>query len=99
MNADPHAAAAKRALDSVLAGPAQTTPILRQAVSRNEGVPSDLASLVAKIHQHAYRVTDEDMAAAQATHGDDRMFEVVVSAAMGASRIRLDAGLAALEDA
>jgi hypothetical protein len=54
---------------------------------------------VDKIHRHAYKVTDDDMAQAQAKHGDDQMFEIVVSAALGASRQRLLAGLEALDKA
>jgi hypothetical protein len=51
---------------------------------------------VDKIHRHAYKVTDEDMARVQAKYGDDQMFEIVVSAALGASAQRLLAGLDAL---
>jgi hypothetical protein len=96
---DPHATLRDRALESVLDGPAQLDAAVRNAAAKNEGVPADLVKLVAKVHAQAYRVTDEDVAAAQAKYGDDRMFEVIVSAAMGASRIRLDAGLDALEKA
>jgi hypothetical protein len=59
-------------------------------------MPADLQSLVDKIHRHAYKVTDEDMARVQAKYGDDQMFEIVVSAALGASAQRLLAGLDAL---
>jgi alkylhydroperoxidase family enzyme len=62
-------------------------------------VPGDLAALVSKIHEHAYTITDEDVAAAQRAYGDDRMFELIVSAALGASRARLNAALAALDGA
>ena len=96
---DPHKEARDRALASVLDGPGHTDAKLRNAVARNQQVPADLQTLVAKVHAHAYRVTDEDVAAAQAKYGDDRMFEIIVSAAMGASRERLEAGLAALEKA
>ncbi|HET9425322.1 MAG TPA: hypothetical protein VFO55_08130 [Gemmatimonadaceae bacterium] len=99
MKADPHAGLRDRALASVLDGPAQTESALRHAVARNEAVPPDLARLVAKVHAHAYRVTDEDVAAPKFKYGEDRMFELIVSAAMGASKLRLDAGLKALEDA
>ena len=51
------------------------------------------------IHRHAYRVTDEDIERLQARYGDDRLFEIIVSAAVGASRNRLMAGLRALEEA
>lgn len=62
-------------------------------------MPLELQALVEKIERHAYRVTDEEVAALQKTYGDDRMFEIIVSAALGASRRRLFAGLDALEDA
>jgi hypothetical protein len=72
---------------------------LRNAAANGSGVPADLRTLVDKIHRHAYKVTDEDIASAQAKYGDDKMFEIVVSAALGASRQRLVAGLNALEEA
>jgi hypothetical protein len=96
---DPHAALRDRALASVLDGPAESDPELRNAAARNTQLPTELTTLVSKVHAHAYRVTDEDVAAAQRVYGDDRLFEVIVSAAMGASKQRLDAGLRALEEA
>lgn len=96
---DSHAAAKQAALASVLDGPAQTDPTLRHAAARNADLPNDLQYLVGKIHAHAYRVTDDDVARARKIYGDDKLFEIIVSAAMGASKQRLDAGLRALEDA
>ena len=96
---DPHAALRDEVLRRVLDGPAESAPALRHAAADDAHLSPDLQSLVGKIHAHAYRVTDADVAAAQATYGDDVMFEVVVSAALGASRARLDAALKALEDA
>lgn len=96
---DPHAAARDALLRQVLDGPAETEPALRHAAADGRGLPADLQPLVDRIHAHAYRVTDDDMSRAQRTYGDDRLFEVVVSAALGASRKRLMAGLRALEDA
>jgi alkylhydroperoxidase family enzyme len=72
---------------------------MRHAAAEGRGVPADLEALVVKIHNHASRITDEDMARVQAKYGDDRLFEIVVSAALGASRNRLLAGLQALEEA
>jgi len=43
-------------------------------------------------------VTDDDIAQLQPKYGDDQMFEIVVSAALGASRSRLLAGLEALAE-
>ena len=96
---DPHAALRQAALSSVLDGPAHTDSTLRHAAARNTDLPNDLQYLVGKVHAHAYRVTDDDVARAQKIYGDDKLFELIVSAAMGASKQRLDAGLRALEEA
>ena len=96
---DPHVDLAKQALLSVVAGPAHSDASLRLAAHQNSNLPVDLQYLVEKIHAHAYRVTDDDVAGPQAKHGDDAMFEIIVSAALGASRRRLLAGLAALDEA
>lgn len=79
--------------------PGQTDPALRRAAAEAAGVPAELQSLVDKIHHHAYKVTDEDLSSLRATYTDDEMFEIVVSAALGASQQRLFVGLAALEQA
>jgi hypothetical protein len=96
---DPHANLRDRVLQSVLRGPGESDPAIRQAAAEGRGVPSDLQPLVDKIHRHAYKVTDEDIASAQKKYGDDKVFEIVVSAALGASRKRLLAGLRALDEA
>ena len=99
MITDPHAHLRDRVLESVLRGPGESDPAIRNAAAEGTGLPDDLQPLIDKVHAHAYKVTDEDIALLQATHGDDRMFEVIVSAALGASRMRLLAGLRALEEA
>jgi hypothetical protein len=99
MTSDPHAVLRDRVLQGVLYGPGASDPAIRQAAAEGKGVPPDLQALVDKIHNHAYKVTDEDIAQLQAKYGDDRMFEIVVSAALGASRERLLTGLNALNDA
>jgi predicted RNA polymerase sigma factor len=72
---------------------------VRQAAADNRGLPEDLQALVAKVHAHAYKVTDADITRLQAVYGDDKLFEIIVAAALGASRKRLSAGLNALADA
>ena len=96
---DTHATLRDRVLDGVLNGPGESDPAIRNAVAERNNVPPDLQTLVDKIHRHAYKVTDEDVARVQPKYGDDRLFEIIVSAAMGASRQRLLAGLEALEKA
>ena len=97
MITDPHVALRDRVLHEVLEGAGESDPALRRAVAEGKGVPADMQELVDKIHRHAYKVTDDDMARLQSKYGDDKMFEIVVSAALGASRQRLLAGLAALD--
>jgi hypothetical protein len=96
---DPHAALRDRVLKSVLEGAAETGTSVRKAAASGTGAAADLQPLIDKIHRHAYKVTDDDIARAQAKYGDDAIFEIVVSAALGASLKRLDAGLKALNDA
>ena len=96
---DPHASLRDRVLEGVLQGAGESDPALRRAAAEGRGVPADLQALVEKIHRHAYKVTDDDIERLQAKYGDDQLFEIVVSAALGASRQRLLAGLEVLEEA
>ena len=99
MIADPNASLRDRVLESVLQGAGESDPAIRNAAANGTSVPADLQALVDKVHRHAYKVTDDDIARAQAKYGDDQMFEIVVSAALGASRNRLLVGLKALNEA
>jgi hypothetical protein len=96
---DPHARLRDRVLQEVLEGAGESDPAIRKAAADGTGVPADLQALVDKIHRHAYKVTDDDIARLKTKYDDDQMFEIVVSAALGASRIRLLAGLEALDEA
>jgi len=95
---DPHTMLRDRVLESVLSGRGESDPAVRDAAANGVGLPADLQAVVEKIHRHAYKVTDEDISRLQAKYSDDQLFEIVVSAALGASRQRLRAGLAALEE-
>jgi hypothetical protein len=99
MITDPHAALRDQVLQSVIRGPGESESAVREAAAGGAGVPDDLQSLISKIHAHAYKVTDEDIDRLKASYTEDQLFEIVVSAALGASRHRLLAGLAALERA
>jgi len=96
---DPHAELRHRALESVLHGRGESNPAIRRAAADGHGVPAELQGLVDKIHRHAYKVTDEDLARLRSRYADDQLFEIVVSAALGASERRLLAGLKALDEA
>jgi hypothetical protein len=99
MSSGPYAALRDAVVETVLNSPGQSDPAVRRAAFDDGAVPADLQTLIQKIHRHAYKVTDDDVARAQAAYGDDQMFEIIVSAALGASHQRLAAGLAALEGA
>ena len=96
---DPHAPLRDAVLDTVLDGVGESDPAIRRAAAEGRGVPEELRSLVEKIHHHAYKVTDDDIARLQPKYADDQLFEIIVSAALGASRKRLLAGLRALDEA
>ena len=99
MLTDPYATLRDRVTGTVLDGPGVAPPPLRRAAAAGRGLPPELQPLVDTIRAHAYRVTDDDVARPQAQHGDDVMFDIVVSAALGAAHDRLTAGLRALEEA
>lgn len=72
----------------------------RRAAFKNSGLAEPLKTLVEKVAKHAYRVTDEDIAAAQKSGvSEDQVFEMVVCAAVGAATRQHDTALAALESA
>lgn len=83
-------------LERVLDGPGETEHAIRHAAADRKDLPAELLPLIDKIHDRAYAVTDEDLAALQKRYNDDELFEIIVSAALGASRKRLLAGLEAL---
>jgi hypothetical protein len=55
--------------------------------------------LIDKVAKTAWKVTDEDVAAAKSSMSEDEIFELVVCAAVGESTRQLDNALAALEEA
>jgi hypothetical protein len=99
MTSDPYAALRDRVLHTVLQGPGESDADIRRAAAEGSGMPPALQPVIDRIHAHAYRVTDADVAALETAYGPDGAFEIIVSAALGASRRRLLAGLAALEQA
>jgi hypothetical protein len=65
--------------------------------TEGEDIPPGLGAYVDKVALHAYKVTDQDLAALQqAGNSDDVLFEVTVSTALGAALGRLERGLSAL---
>ena len=92
---------ARKALTSrILEGDGKAPPSERRAAFNNGGLAGSLGALVDKVARHAYRVTDEDIAAATVSGlSEDQVFEIVVCAAVGQAARQYDTALAALEAA
>ncbi len=94
---------------AALESPGVTEPSLRRAVAARAAalgggpaggavaIPEGLRRFVDDIALHAYRITDEDVAALRRSgRSEDEIFEVSVAAAVGAGLARLERGLAVL---
>jgi len=103
-----YAAFTQRLIDSVLGAPGDTSSEQRRAAlarAARPGGPADglaapLGRYVDTVARHAYKLTDDDLAALRrAGNSEDAIFEITVSAALGAALGRLERGLAALRGA
>jgi signal transduction histidine kinase len=92
--------ARKALVARILEGDGRTSHALRRAAFDNAGIAVPLAMLIDKVAKHAYKVTDEDIAAARASGlNEDQIFELVVCAAIGQATRQYDTALAALVEA
>jgi hypothetical protein len=105
-----YAAQMQHLIDAVLNSPGETNPALRRAVKEQaaqlstrssqgvDQIPQELVAYVKKVALYAYRTTEEDIKDLQtAGYGEDAIFELTLSAALGAAMTRLECGLAALK--
>ncbi len=90
-----------------LDGPGEVAAPLRREVAEyaaapkpgNEQIPQVLMQYLTKVALHSYRVTDADIAQLKAAgYSEDELYELTVSAALGAGLVRLNQGLALLEN-
>lgn len=89
-------------IDRVLDGPGVASSAERRAAygTGTEGLPAAAAAVIEKVRKHAYKVTDEDIAALEAAGLDEeRIFELTIAAALGVSKRRLDAAMKAIAEA
>jgi hypothetical protein len=70
----------------------------RDLLAAGDGpIPADLRPYLQKVSRHAYKVADGDVAELKTNgYSEDAIFELTVSAAVGAGLGRLERGLAAL---
>ena len=99
-----HRKRARAVAEAVLAGPGVTPPDRRRAcaeraarLSRDERPPEphgQLEQYLDKVATHAYRVVDDDIDRVRESGlSEDEIFELTVSAALGAAHERLERGL------
>ncbi len=67
---DPNAPLRDRVLQRVVEGEAESSAALRKAAFEGAGLSPDLKPLIEKVHAHACKVTDEDVAKVQHAYGD-----------------------------
>ncbi len=99
----------RKAVDALFTGSGACTPKLRQAVeayaarlsgSRKEApeIPADLEDYVRKVALYAYKTTDEDIERLKGGgYSEDAIFEITLSASMGAGLARLERSLTLLK--
>ena len=86
----------KAAVERALHGPGKASGDARRAAFDN----TSATALVAKVAKNAWKITDEDIAAAKhAGLSEDEIFELVVCAAYGQATRQLEAALAAVDAA
>jgi alkylhydroperoxidase family enzyme len=94
---DPYDRKLRRLQNAVLSGPGSLLPAIRQTISEGRELSGALGAYVKKVAEHAYLVTDDDIAQLHRAHyTDDQIFEATVSAALGAGLLRLQCVLRAL---
>ena len=90
----------QRFRDAVISTPGRLSAETRRAVLEGSSAGPETEAYLDKVRRHAYRVTDEDIAALRAAGWDDeRLYELTIAAAVGQGLRRLDLGMAALRAA
>lgn len=89
--------ARKALVTRILEGAGKAQPSERRAAFNNSGLAEPVRTLTEKVARFAYRVSDEDIRAAEASGlSEDQIFEMVICAAVGEGIREHDAALAAL---
>lgn len=94
---DPYAERMRRLRRAILHGEGALDPAVRATLVAGGEPPTSLATYVAKVARHAYRVTSDDISALRTSgYSEDQIFEATISVALHAALERLDAGLGAV---
>lgn len=97
-------------VEAVLDSPGETASTLRHVIQEQAAqwschatasvgqIPQEMLAYVKKVALHAYKTTTEDIEALRhAGYSEDAIFELTLSAALGAGMVRLQRGLIALK--
>ena len=88
---DPYLPAWERVAEAVLESEGTLPAYVRRAIARGED-PADLAPLLGKVREHAYRIVDSDVDGLES----DVVFEAVLAAALAEGDKRRRAALKAI---
>ena len=101
--ADNRGRARERLIENIHQREGALEPALRRAIyaragelgepKANDEVPEALRAYVDKVARHAYKVTDEDIAALREQYSTRQVYELTIAAAVGAAASRRDAML------
>lgn len=84
----------------VLDGNGKATTELRRAAFENAGLNEPIRTLIEKVADRAYQITDADVAAVRtAGLSEDQIFEIVICAAIGQASRQYTGALSALASA
>jgi alkylhydroperoxidase/carboxymuconolactone decarboxylase family protein YurZ len=84
----------------VLDSDATASRELRKAASDNAGLDEPIRTLIDKVADRSYTVTDSDVTAVRASGlSEDQIFELIVCAAVGVANRQYDSATAALAEA
>ena len=101
MRNDSFRASFQSLVEILLDGPGETAPSLRHAAadrSHAAELPAAVAAFADKVARAAHTVTDDDVAELLAKgYSEDAVFEITLSAALGAGASRLERGLQAMK--
>ncbi len=87
-------------LTHVLKGKGFSPEAQRQAAFDNAGLPGPVKSLVDKVANRAYQITDKDIDTVRTSGvSEDQIFELVICAAVGEASRQYINGLSALAEA
>jgi hypothetical protein len=86
-------------VSNVLKGKGHSSEADRQAAFNDSGLTGPLKTLIDKVANYSYKVTDDDIANVKGSGiSEDQIFELVVSAAVGRASRQYTNALGALEE-